>query len=67
MDLHQAIAYDVADILDAREQDHTLSNRFAVLTELQAFRMDVLVFSHEYLGAMTRAIVRTAMDIHELV
>lgn len=67
MDLHKIIVLEVADILDAREQDHTMVNRFAVLTELQAERLDMCVFSHKYLEMLTRTIIGTAQDIRYLV
>ncbi len=67
MDLNKIIVLEVADIIDARELDHTLPNRFAVLTELQAARLDMLVYSHEYLKTLTQAIIFTALDIRELV
>jgi hypothetical protein len=67
MDLFPLIACEVGDILDARDMDHTMVNRFAILTELQAVRFDVFVYSNEYLDVLTRAIIGTALDIHELV
>lgn len=67
MDLMQTIVYEVADILDARELDHTMVNRFAVLTELQAERLDVFVYSREYWMMLTRMIIETAEDIRQLV
>jgi len=67
MDLQNVIVREVADILDSRDQDHTMTNRFAVLSELHADRIDVMVYSHEYLDQLSRMIIFTALDIHELV
>jgi len=67
MFLSASIVTEVGMILDARNLDHTMTNRFAVLTELQADRFDVLVYSREYHETLMKLIARTAMDIHELV
>jgi len=67
MDLQNLIVREVGDILDAREEDHTMTNRFAVLSDMQAARFDVFVYSHEYQDALRRMIIFTALDIHELV
>jgi len=67
MDLTKAIVLEVADILDARDQDHTLVNRLAVLNEMYAERTAVYVYGHDYLDLLIRAIIWTTLDIRELV